>query len=236
MQEASSARILAELGDGDLVLDVGGGVKPFTRADWVLDLLPYETRGEQGYDGGGPDRERFSAATWAQRDICDRAPWPFTDDQFDFAICSHTLEDVRDPIWVCAELQRVARAGYVEVPSRLEEQSYGIQGPWVGWGHHHWLIDVVDGGLEFVFKSHVIARDDSHFPAGFGSALTAEQRVSSFWWEGSLPARERIFVDWQDFDAYLQEYVARHLGALPERDAGPELPKGGGRLGRLRNN
>ena len=57
-------------------------------------------------------------------------------------ICSHTLEDVRDPIWVCSEIQRVAKAGYIEVPSRLEEQSYGFQGPWVGWGHHHWLIEV----------------------------------------------------------------------------------------------
>ena len=45
------------------------------------------------------------------------------DDQFDLAICVTTLEDIRDPIWACHELNRVARAGYVEVPSRLEDAS-----------------------------------------------------------------------------------------------------------------
>ena len=67
--------------------------------------------------------------TWIQRDICDREPYPFDDDELDFVICSHTLEDVRDPIWVCSEMARIAKAGYIEVPSRLEEQSYGFQGP-----------------------------------------------------------------------------------------------------------
>jgi len=57
-------------------------------------------------------------------------------------VCSHTLEDVRDPIWVGAELQRVAAAGYIEVPCLREELTYGIQGPWVGWGHHRWLVIV----------------------------------------------------------------------------------------------
>ena len=72
--------------------------------------MPYETRGLYGRDGpDGP--ERFSADTWVQRDICDREPYPFEDEQFDFVVCSHTLEDVRDPIWVCDEMVRVAKRG-----------------------------------------------------------------------------------------------------------------------------
>ena len=43
--------------------------------------------------------ERFTADTWVVQDIC--TPWPFADGQFDFAVCSHTLEDVRDPVFVC---------------------------------------------------------------------------------------------------------------------------------------
>ncbi|MGI8845859.1 MAG: class I SAM-dependent methyltransferase, partial [Thermoleophilaceae bacterium] len=143
MLESSAARILANLGSGDLVLDVGAGANPFERADWVIDLWPYGKRGIYGRQDRAA--ERFSEATWVLHDICDPGPWPFADDQFDFAVCSHTLEDVRDPVGVCAELSRVARAGYIEVPSRLEEQSLGVQGPWAGWGHHHWLIDPIDG-------------------------------------------------------------------------------------------
>ena len=126
MLEANRERIEAMLGDDDLVLDVGGWGSPFERADWVIDLMPYETRGR--YGATDPAAERFGAETWVRRDICDREPWPFADRQFDFAVCSHTLEDVRDPVFVCAELNRVARAGYIEVPSRLQEQSWGVWG------------------------------------------------------------------------------------------------------------
>lgn len=58
--------------------------------------------------------------------MCDCEPWPFEDDRFDFAVCSQTLEDLRDPVWVCSELSRMARAGCVDMPSRLEEQSRGV--------------------------------------------------------------------------------------------------------------
>src|SRR5204863_8798249 len=39
-------------------------------------------------------------------------------------------------------INRVGKAGYIEVPSRLEEQTLGVHGPWVGWSHHRWLVDV----------------------------------------------------------------------------------------------
>jgi SAM-dependent methyltransferase len=210
MLSSSRARILSQLRDDDLVLDVGGGAKPLPRADWVIDLMAYDSRGLYG-PAIDPAAERFDAATWVQRDICDRRPWPFEDRQFDFSICSHTLEDVRDPLFVCAELIRVSRAGYVEVPSRLEEQSYGFQGPWAGWGHHRWLIEACDGGLEFVFKHHVLHnRASDHFPLSFYEQLSDHERVVCLWWEGAFAYRERIMLDAPSLDGYLAEFVARH--------------------------
>ncbi len=216
MREEARRHILETV--SGLVLDVGGWAVPFPRADWMLDLGDYATRGEWGYDG---DRgaERFTEATWVQRDVCDRAPWPFADDQFDFAVCSHTLEDVRDPVWVCSELSRVAKAGYVETPSRLQEQSWGVQGAHAGWGHHHWLVEVVDGGLEFLFKHHLVHSPGYHlsaFPDG-GEATT------HLWWEGTLPARERLTLDPYALDADLRDFVTAH-----------ELPRKEGRLARRR--
>jgi Methyltransferase domain len=162
---ASRDALLARLEPDALVLDVGGWAKPFARADWVIDLSPYETRGLYGYDEGERATERFTAEEWVIHDICATEPWPFADDQFDFAICSHTLEDVRDPVRACEGLTRVARAGYVEVPSRLEEQMPGVQGPWVGWGHHRWLCGVRTDGIDFVFKHHIVhAREDMQVP------------------------------------------------------------------------
>jgi hypothetical protein len=213
MLESSVRQILDRVAPGDLVLDVGGWGRPFTRADWVLDLMPYETRGLYGQDGEPP--ERFSRDTWVRRDICDRDPWPFEDDRFDFVVCSHTLEDVRDPIWVCSELVRVAKAGYVEVPSRLEEQSYGFQGPWVGWGHHRWLIDRDGERLDFVFKHAVVhGRDSDHFPAGFQEALSPEQRVTTLFWDGSFEFRERVFTSAEELDPYVADFVRRNRDAV----------------------
>jgi Methyltransferase domain len=217
MRAASVERLTRQLGDDDLVLDVGGWIQPFTRADWVIDLMPYETRGRFGTQGEPP--ERFTADTWVQRDICDHVPWPFEDGQFDFVTCAHTLEDIRDPIWVCHELNRVARAGYVEVPSRLEEHTYGFQGPWVGWGHHRWLIDVGGDRLEFVMKHHVIHGPEANFfPSSFYAELSEDQKAQTFWWEGSFEYGERIMMSGPELDPYLAEFVERHRPARPARD------------------
>jgi hypothetical protein len=202
MLDSSRAQILSQLSGRDQVLDVGGWADPFERADWVIDLMPYETRGL--YGSSDPARERFSADTWVVRDICDRDPWPFADDQFDFAVCSHTLEDVRDPVGVCRELVRVAKAGYIETPSRLEEQAFGVQGPWAGWGHHHWLVDTTDDGLMFVFKHHIInGRPELQVPRERWRDAWPEERTLSLWWEGSFEARERVFIESGEADGYL---------------------------------
>lgn len=223
MIESARRRILETLADGAAVLDVGGWAVPFPRADWVLDLAPYETRGEWGYDGD-PATERFSAATWVQRDMCDRHPWPFADKQFDFAICSHTLEDVRDPVFVCSELVRVARAGYIEVPSRLWEQSWGAQGDWVGLSHHHWLVDVdaERAHVDFVFKTHAIHKPGpDSFPAGFFDTLTEDQKIQSLWWRDAFTFRERVFFDAAELHEYLRAVVREHPFEPERRSRAP---------------
>jgi hypothetical protein len=225
MLPASATAIAERLADEALVLDVGGWGKPYARADWVIDLMPYETRGIYGERAEG---ERFSAETWVERDICSRDPWPFTNDQFDFAICSHTLEDVRDPVWVCSELQRVARAGYVEVPSRVEEQSWGVGGDWVGWSHHHWLCDVAGAGVTFVLKPHVLHGQPRYYlEAPLATALTPEERVQTLFWEGSFEYGERIFFEHEEFDAYLtavpEAWRATLRGRSPRRSVGERL-------------
>lgn len=220
MLAANAQRIRRRLADDDLVLDVGGWADPFPRADWVVDLMPYETRGLYAREGWieprPPEAERFDASRWVQRDICAREPFPFEDDRFDFVICSQTLEDVRDPVWVCQELCRVGRAGYVEVPSRLEEQSLGVQGPYAGWPHHHWLIDVGPDAIDFVFKPHDLHfRSDCHFPPGIWQRLSEEERVQALWWEGDFSARERVFVEPSPYERYLPDFVAAGLRDRP---------------------
>ena len=110
MLTASADKILAFLKESDVVLDIGGGLQPFNRANYVLDTLPYEQRRT------GNSREYFTKESWIEWDICSRKPFPFADQSIDFVVCSHTLEDIRDPIWVCQEMNRIAKRGYIETP------------------------------------------------------------------------------------------------------------------------
>ena len=219
MRDEARRRIDA-LPDDQVVLDVGGWAAPLWRADWVVDLLPYETRGL--YGAADPDRERFTAETWRQADVCGPEPWPFEDGQFDVAICSHTLEDVRDPVFVGAELQRVARSGYVELPAAIEELTFGVQGPWVGWSHHRWIGEQDDDGLVLTHKPHLLSAPGRHLPTGTHERVPADERTIAFWWDGDLRVRERVLVDADEFDGWLGGL----LGTCAER-AGIDAPDPG---------
>ena len=156
----NARRLLNTIPRDATVVDVGGGAAPFPRADYVIDAMPYEKLGT-GSDGNIHQKlgiePRYSADRWIQTDLCDRRPWPIADKSFDFAICSHLLEDIRDPIWVCSELRRIARAGYIESPSRVVEQSKGVENPrHAGYYHHRWLITRTQKGLELRHKPHVL--------------------------------------------------------------------------------
>jgi hypothetical protein len=184
MDQRNAEKILATLAPSDVVLDVGGWACPFNRAQWVLDAQPYETRGFYRTFGGpasqGGEREWFTADTWVQRDICQHTPWPFADREFDFVICSHTLEDIRDPLWVCSELLRVGKRGYIEVPSRISESTLGQERRrQAGLSHHRWLIDIDGDHISFTPKWHMIHTSRRfHLPAGFRAPA-----VQSLWWD-----------------------------------------------------
>ncbi len=148
-------RLLDGLADDALVLDVGGWASVHPRADWVIDIGPWETR--NGFAPRGARPERVTKERWVQQDICSPEPWPFDDDTFDFAICGQTLEDVRDPLTACAEMSRVGKAGYVESPHAAIELTRGVESPlWCGWGHHWWLVLREGPGLVFMMKPHHI--------------------------------------------------------------------------------
>jgi len=187
MLDENVDRILARLRPEDVVLDIGAWGRPFNRADYVVDQEPYETRGSYGLPGQGGERERFTRETWIRHDICSRDPLPFRDKEIDFVVCSHTLEDIRDPLWVCSEMIRIARAGYIEVPSRIAESSRGIEPGIAGWSHHRWLIDLKDGGISFMMKYH---RIHSHWslslPERFLHRLPPRRQVQWLFWEGSF--------------------------------------------------
>lgn len=213
MYEPNVERVLSLITESETVLDIGGWGRPFNRANYVIDAEPYESRGYYGTarSAQGGDREFFSRETWIQRDICDRAPFPFADKEIDFVMCSHTLEDVRDPLWVCAEMIRVAKRGYIEVPSRVVESCRGVEPGQVGWTHHRWLVDIKGNQINFLMKYHMI---HSHWrfslPASYLKRLPENRQVQWLFWEGSFTYSEQTIHGVENIAEELERFVREH--------------------------
>lgn len=213
MYEPNVTAILERLRPDDVVIDVGGWACPFNRANFVVDAEPYETRGYYATIGMPPSqggsREHFTRETWIQRDICGGEPLPFDDNAIDFAICSHTLEDIRDPLAVCRELVRVAKAGYIEVPSREAESSRGWErSRMAGLSHHRWLIDIDGARVTFMMKYHLIhAHWRYSLPHSYLRRLPEARRVQWMFWNGSFEFGERIIHGSDNQAAELERFV-----------------------------
>jgi hypothetical protein len=220
---ANLPRLCDLAGRAGRVLDVGGWFRPFNLATHVLDVMPYETRHRRHPLDPG-NAERFSAATWTIHDAC-RAPWPFPDKFFDFSFCSHTVEDLRDPIVVCAELVRVSRAGYIETPSREREifckhRFFGLKAalgrmPPVGFDHHRWLVDAEGNHLRFLAKDQRLVADRRNFitRGDLGRKLTEAESGLGLFWEGRFTFEETFLDDTAKLAAWRDAALARLRGA-----------------------
>ncbi len=215
MFEANVQVLLDSVSPSDVVLDIGGWASPFNRANFVMDAQPFETRGFYRTFGGpafqGPADEHFTKDTWICRDICDHEPYPFADKSIDLVICSHTLEDVRDPVWVCREMNRIAKRGYIETPSRVAESCRGWETPKLaGLSHHRWFVETDGTRVIFAMKPH---RIHSHWrfslPRGYLTRLTPEEKVIWLFWDGHLEANEAPAIHGlANVDAELEAFVA----------------------------
>ncbi len=215
-------QVIAKARAAARVLDVGGWYLPLNAATHVLDLNPYETRG-QPLDPEHP--ARFSAATWCVGDACV-APWPWPDQFFDFSFCSHLLEDVRDPLAVVRELSRVAKAGYVETPSRARE--IFAKGRWaglaarvgrppeVGFYHHRWFVEAEGSHLRFLAKTSEILRDPRYYitRGDLGRKMREEESGLGLFWDGALTAEETIVIEMADVQENLRAFRAATLARL----------------------
>lgn len=208
--------------EGELVLDVGGGHKPFSRADFIVEknLLKAEHR----------DGKEVPLSKLNKYIVADITSLPFKDKSFDFIFCSHVLEHVKDPETACKELMRVGKRGYIETPRKWTEF-------YAGHPSHRWLVDLVEGKLYFE-KRRFINSPFMNFmlpqiwknPRLYESALTTFRNITcvQLYWEDSfefiIDTKEDdrdFFFDYDDPEqaAYSHYCFAKNiieLGSPPE--------------------
>lgn len=117
------------------VVDIGGAADPWSGADCFVDFHRVE-----GHDTIAGDVH--DPAIW--REIAAR--------RFDFCVCSHLLEDIRDPIFVLGKIRDTFRHGYIAVPNKHVEFGYIESKHYVGYGHHRWIYTLVGDELRVVAK------------------------------------------------------------------------------------
>lgn len=114
------------------VVDLGSGAFPHPRADFLCD---------RDLDD---DVHRAGAGLVIDRPLvrADATELPFSTGSVDFLIVSHLAEHIADPDEFCAELARVAKAGYIETPSPLADYLLDED-------YHLWRVGNRNGVLEF---------------------------------------------------------------------------------------
>ncbi len=104
-------RLYCPVSKSALVLEVGSGGSPYFRSNVLIDA--YEETRERHWVPFIKDRPSVLGVGEAL---------PFKDKTFDFVIASHVLEHSSDPEHFLHELQRVAKAGYIETPGAFMER------------------------------------------------------------------------------------------------------------------
>lgn len=119
------------------VLEIGPGTVPFKRADVSVDFVDVE-----------------GVKNLVKMDVASES-LPFEDKEFDFVVARHVLEDMYNPFPLCAEMSRVAKAGYIETPSPIAELGRGVDGgspPFRGYHHHRYMAWVVGNEFRMISK------------------------------------------------------------------------------------
>ena len=125
------------------VVDVGGGINSWcTHTTQVVDIFVNPGSKEE-FVSLHPGRVMFDF------DITQRENWneilKYVEEngKFDYSICTHTLEDISNPSLVCEMLPKIAKRGFISVPSKYAEYLrfetwYGVKG-YRGFFHHKWI-------------------------------------------------------------------------------------------------
>jgi SAM-dependent methyltransferase len=108
----SLRRIYCPVKKTDLVLELGSGSNPFFRANVLCDAFAVDT----------PHRHFEKLIHDRPTVLAFAENLPFKDNSFDFVIACHVLEHSDDPDKFLSEIQRVGKAGYIEVPDAFVER------------------------------------------------------------------------------------------------------------------
>jgi len=155
----------------------------------------------------------------------DASSTPFKDKEFDFVAATHIAEHVEDPFKFCKELERIAKRGYIEVPTPFFDNL--IEGNSNPPPHGHvWWVNYDDVKDELVFQPRLAILQEILEPADTTRLLPLfkDVMVTRVYWENTIQLRQ---------DELIFTYVAGNSDPKRVLDLrNKELPPDKMRLGR----
>lgn len=117
----------------DFVIDIGGGHRPFWRADLVIEKYPFDHSLHRNQPMQFPRVPVIKA---------DALAIPVVNGGCDLIFASHIIEHLPHPERFIAEIKRCSQRVYLEFPSRNRELMFA-------WSYHEWLIEPAGRMLRF---------------------------------------------------------------------------------------
>lgn len=197
------------------VIDVGASASPFfaNNCDAFLDFVTPKTKSNKKFFRG---------------DITTEDGWKEVleyvkeNGKFDFAVCKQTVEDLHIPEFVFGMLSKIAKSGWVGIPSKYCEcikNREGIPNS-IGLSHHFWVFVTHENKLYALPK---LGWFDSIEYGRLNFIDKLSRQELGFFWEDSIEMKFVLpytYSQWTEFpDGYLDSFLTKCLeGTTHPRD------------------
>jgi len=153
------------------LIDIGASHNPFAREflTHTFDILPTEIEGVHGFQGNMNKYEDWQEIL----EYVDKHG------KFSFANCTHTLEDLANPMLALEMLPRIAEQGFIAVPSKYNELQRR-EGSFRGTMHHRWIWNN-EGGRLIAYPKIPIVDSMSFHPYEYDIEKMSELELRMFW-------------------------------------------------------
>jgi hypothetical protein len=108
-----------------------------------------------------------------------------TNGKFDFSICSHTLEDVFNPLDLIYFLEQISNSGFISIPSKYDEFSFLYENKYRGNAHHKQFFDFINDELTIFPKFPFIEKDNRSDEI----IKNMKGRELTFFWDTKIPVK-----------------------------------------------
>jgi len=167
----------------DKILDIGGSMKQHNliKVDTLVDIIEPN---KSLYN-----RKKLLAKKFVKLDIT-KEKLPFKDNEFDFCLCTHVLEDLYNPFLIIEEMSRVSKRGYIATPSMGKDMEYSRlnltnwkTGPRrvSGVSHHKWFFTQKNGVMQIIPKNYPLLSTRK-----FQISKWLGESEFQFYWEGKI--------------------------------------------------